>query len=231
MQTEVVASGEGSLTEVALERTVTRVFTVVTGEFIRSRELPAAALPVATVGFLARVGAQMGLEVRAFRVRLGAARVGAVVAGLAFPAPGAPAAFLGLRRGGGCCGCVHGVVWQTVQEVDQLLRGRRRRHHRRVALQDHLVHHVRGERHAASVTGELLLQVYVLLVLWLHDYSVVMLILERVYQSFWGRPWRESIWQVEWHVRGRRVLWLRGAVRGGRESLCRNTGRLSIELR
>lgn len=70
VQRQVVGAREGAVAKVALERPVARVLAVVAREFVRARELPAAAVPVAVVGLLAWRG--------------GGAR-----AGLSFP-PGAP---------------------------------------------------------------------------------------------------------------------------------------------
>lgn len=53
VQRQVVGAREGAVAEVALERPVARVLAVVAREFVRARELPAAAVPVAVVGLLA----------------------------------------------------------------------------------------------------------------------------------------------------------------------------------
>ena len=94
----MVTPGEGPLTQVALERSVTSVFPVVSGQLIRPRELPATALPSAVVGLLPRVCPQVGLEVAGLGVGLVAARVGARVGGLSLAPPRAAASLLGLRR-------------------------------------------------------------------------------------------------------------------------------------
>lgn len=52
VQGQVVAPGEGPLTQVTLERPVSRVLPEVTCELIGASELPAAALPAAVVWFL-----------------------------------------------------------------------------------------------------------------------------------------------------------------------------------
>jgi hypothetical protein len=65
VQTKVVAPAEGALAEVALEGAVAGVLSVVSRQLVGARELPAAALPVAVVGLLARVRAEMRFEVRA----------------------------------------------------------------------------------------------------------------------------------------------------------------------
>ena len=52
VQGQVVAPGESPLTQVTLERPVTRVLPEVTCELVGTSELPAAALPAAVVGFL-----------------------------------------------------------------------------------------------------------------------------------------------------------------------------------
>lgn len=63
VQRQVVRAREGTVAEVALERPVARVLAVVAREFVRARELPAAAVPVAVVGLLTcREGARTGLS-------------------------------------------------------------------------------------------------------------------------------------------------------------------------
>lgn len=105
VQRQVVGAREGTVAEVALEGPVARVLAVVAREFVRARELPAAAVPVAVVGLLACVRAQVRLEVRALGVGLAAARVAAGVRGGALARPGAAAAlglgFQQLQRGRG----------------------------------------------------------------------------------------------------------------------------------
>ena len=81
MQREVVGARERPLAEPALERTVAGMLTVVASQLVRAGELPSAALPAALVRLLARVRAQMGLEVRRFGVGLYAARVRARMRG------------------------------------------------------------------------------------------------------------------------------------------------------
>ena len=72
MQREVVGARERPLAEPALERPVAGMLTVVASQLVRAGELPAAALPAALVRFLARVRAQMGLQMRRFCIRLAA---------------------------------------------------------------------------------------------------------------------------------------------------------------
>jgi len=91
MQRKVVATREGAFAERALERSVACVFAVVTGQFIGPREPPRASRPAAAVRLLARVRAQVRLEVRALAVRLDAAGVRARVdCHRASPAPRPP---------------------------------------------------------------------------------------------------------------------------------------------
>ena len=52
VQGQVVGPGEGSLTQVTLEGTVTSVFAEVAGQLVGASELPAATFPAAVVGFL-----------------------------------------------------------------------------------------------------------------------------------------------------------------------------------
>ena len=107
----MVTSGECTLAQMALEWAVTGVFSVVTSEFVRPGKFPPTSLPVTTVGFLPGVGAEMRLQMRTFRVGLGATRVRATVAGLSLTAPRAPPSFLWLRGG------VNGVMGKAVEEV------------------------------------------------------------------------------------------------------------------
>lgn len=63
VQCQVVGAREGTVAQVALEGPVARVLAVVARELVRSRELPAAAFPVAVVGLLAcRERARAGLS-------------------------------------------------------------------------------------------------------------------------------------------------------------------------
>ena len=75
----MVGAGKGALAQSALERPVARVFAVVAGQLVGAGEFPSAAFPRALVRFLARVRPKMGLEVRRFRVRLGASGMRASV--------------------------------------------------------------------------------------------------------------------------------------------------------
>ena len=88
---QVVGPGEGAFAEAALERPIARVLPVVPRQLVGPGEFPSAALPSALVGLLARVRPEVGLEVRGFRVRLGASGVRAGVDNDPPFAPGAPA--------------------------------------------------------------------------------------------------------------------------------------------
>ena len=107
VQRQVVGAREGSLAQLALERPVAGVLAVVARQLVGAGELPAAALPRALVRLLARVRPQVGLEVRRFRVRLGAALVRARVDDHAPLAPSAapsrPHHPDGGGSGGGSC--------------------------------------------------------------------------------------------------------------------------------
>lgn len=52
VQGQVVGPREGPVAQVALEGSVTCVLAVVAGELVRTRELPAAAVPVAMIRLL-----------------------------------------------------------------------------------------------------------------------------------------------------------------------------------
>ena len=90
VQGKMIGSRECPFAESALERAVARVFAVVAGELVGAGELPSASLPGALVGFLARVGPQVGLQVRRFRVRLGASGERAQMSRHFLPAPSLP---------------------------------------------------------------------------------------------------------------------------------------------
>jgi len=81
VERQMVGPGESSLTQLAVERFVPRVFPLVPGQLIRPGEPPAAVLPLADVGLLPGVGSQVGLEVAGLGVGLPAPRVVAAVAG------------------------------------------------------------------------------------------------------------------------------------------------------
>jgi len=81
VQREMVRAREGPLTQPALERPVPGVLAVVASQLVRAGELPAATFPAALVRLLARVRAEMRLQVRRFGVRLAARRVRTSVRG------------------------------------------------------------------------------------------------------------------------------------------------------
>ena len=76
---EVVAAREGALAQLTLKRPDARVLAEVARQLVAARKLPAAALPGAVVGLLARVRPHVRLQVRALRVRLAALPVRALV--------------------------------------------------------------------------------------------------------------------------------------------------------
>ena len=123
VQREMVAAGEGSLAQLALERSVAGVLAVVARQLVGARELPPAALPAAQVRLLPRVRAMVRLQVRALRVRLVAARIAARVVHLSLAAPRASSA-LPRRLQLAAIGRL-----QRQQQVHELRR-RRWRHHR-----------------------------------------------------------------------------------------------------
>ena len=91
VQCQVVRARESSLAEPALERPVASVLAVVASQLVRAGELPAASLPAALVRLLARVRAEVRLQVRRLGVRLRAPRIRARVRRhfLASPTPSA----------------------------------------------------------------------------------------------------------------------------------------------
>lgn len=99
VQGQMVTPREGSLAEMALERTIASVLSVMPCKFVRSGELPSTAFPCAGVWFFTSVCSQVRLEMGAFGVRFVAARVCAGVAGLTFSAPGSSASLLWLSGG------------------------------------------------------------------------------------------------------------------------------------
>lgn len=96
MQRQMVTSGEGTLTKVALERTVSSVLAVMPRQFIRAGKLPATTLPVAVVGFLAGVCSEVSLEMGALGVGLHTARVRTGMTCLTLPTPRSATSLLGL---------------------------------------------------------------------------------------------------------------------------------------
>lgn len=87
VQREVVGPGEGTLTQVTLERPVSGVLPEVTRELVGTSELPAAALPAAVVRFLSCVRPEVRLQVGALGVRLPTAGESAGVRRGPFPRP------------------------------------------------------------------------------------------------------------------------------------------------
>ena len=65
---EVITAGKLPRTKMALERFGAGVFPVMPRQLVRPRELPAAAVPRALVGLLARVRPLVGLQMRALGV-------------------------------------------------------------------------------------------------------------------------------------------------------------------
>lgn len=66
----MIGSREGSLAELTLERLLSRVFAIVSSQFVRSRELPGTADPRARVRLLPRMCPLMCLQVRGLGVHL-----------------------------------------------------------------------------------------------------------------------------------------------------------------
>lgn len=97
VKTEVVRAGEGSLTQPALEWSVSSVFPVVPCQFIGPRKSPAATFPGAQVWLFPSVGSQMCFEVGRFDVGFRAAFVRTAVYGDLSLGP--PPAWFGRRWG------------------------------------------------------------------------------------------------------------------------------------
>ena len=97
----MVRSGEGTLTEMALERPVPRVLAIVAGELVRAGKLPPTSLPVAAIGFFSSVGAQVGLEMTRLGVGFVTAGVGTGMCRLSLSAPRSSAPLLRNSDGGG----------------------------------------------------------------------------------------------------------------------------------
>jgi hypothetical protein len=128
VQRKVVRARERPLAQSALERAVASVLAVVTSQLIRAGELPTAALPAALVRLLARVCAEVRLQVRRLRIRLGTPRICARVS-RHFLTPPASSPSLCLCRSGdlllsrkkrGRWRCVQ-VMW-VVPEVGKMWR-------------------------------------------------------------------------------------------------------------
>ena len=71
----MIGPGESSVAQFTVEGLVARVFALVTRELVTAREPPAAVLPLADVGLLPGVSAEVGLQVAGLGVRLPAARM------------------------------------------------------------------------------------------------------------------------------------------------------------
>ena len=135
VQTEMVAPRESPFAEMALKGPVSRVFAVMSGQFVGSGEFPAAAFPVAVVGLLPRVGSQVRLQMRRLGVGLGAAGMRAGVRRRPLAAPSASSALLRRRsadisaakaqQGAADGADTSGAHWE--EEIGKL-RGRGRRH-------------------------------------------------------------------------------------------------------
>ena len=94
VQCQVVRPGESSLTQLAVERFVSCVFSLVPGQLVRPGEPPAAVLPLTHVGLLPGVGPEVSLEVAGLGVRLAAVVEGARVDDDLPPAQPPPASLL-----------------------------------------------------------------------------------------------------------------------------------------
>lgn len=101
----------------ALEWSVTCVFSVMAGKFIRSCKLPSASLPVAMVRFLSSVRSQMSFEMRTLGVGLPASRMRTGVCGGALPPPGATTfpSDHGWSWGGWDLD-IHGISWGVTEQ-------------------------------------------------------------------------------------------------------------------
>jgi hypothetical protein len=79
VQAQVITASKSSVTQMTFEGFAARVFAMMSGELVRSGELPVTSLPAAQVGLLPSVGPLVGLEVRALGVNLVAVGVVALV--------------------------------------------------------------------------------------------------------------------------------------------------------
>ena len=79
VERQVIRSGKGAIARLALEGAGTCVFPEVSGQLVGAGETPGAPLPAAGVGLFSRVGALVGLQVRALGVDLVAAWMRALV--------------------------------------------------------------------------------------------------------------------------------------------------------
>lgn len=89
MKGQMIGSGEAAVTMGTFERLAARVFSIMTGQFIGSREAPFASIPGAFVWLLPCVGPQVSLQVRRFSVYFFAA----IILTLVYP----PAQFRGFE--------------------------------------------------------------------------------------------------------------------------------------
>ncbi len=71
----MVGPREGPVAQLAVERLVAGVLALVPRQLIRAGEPPTAVVPLADIGLLPGVGAQVGLQVRRLGVGLPAARL------------------------------------------------------------------------------------------------------------------------------------------------------------
>ena len=70
VKSQMVGPGEGSLTQLAVERFVPGVFPLVPGQLVRPGKPPAAVLPLADVRLLPGVGPLVSLQMTALSVNL-----------------------------------------------------------------------------------------------------------------------------------------------------------------
>jgi len=97
MQGQVIRTWKGSFTHLTLKRPVSRVFAIMSRQFIGSGEFPSAILPGALIRFLTCVRSQVGLQMRRFRVRFITSNVWTRVSRQSFTSPCSPSASTSAR--------------------------------------------------------------------------------------------------------------------------------------
>jgi len=85
VQRQMIGSREAAETELAIERSIARMFSEVSGQFVGSGEFPVTAFPSALVRFLACVSSHMSLQMGTFRIDFVARGIRTSVHTFSFP--------------------------------------------------------------------------------------------------------------------------------------------------